>query len=110
VWRGSAGKDENREARDVDDPANRGDNHFFTCERAVAVKQVLLCAVALVLLGASAVRADIRTPPPPPPPPKPPTKPAPDTTAVVAGTAATAGIALAGVWLARSRRRVQPLS
>ena len=74
------------------------------------MKRVLLGAVALVLLGASAARADIRTPPPPPPPPKPPTKPAPDTTTVVAGAAATAGIVLAGVWLARSRRRVQPLS
>ena len=76
------------------------------------MKRVLLIAVAFVLLGASFVRADIRVPPPPPPPKPPtkPTKPALDTTTVVAGTAATAGIVLAGVWIARSRRRVQPLN
>ena len=73
------------------------------------MKRVLLGAVAGALLGASAARADIRIPPPPPPP-KPPTKPAPDTTTVVAGAAATVGIVFAGAWLARSRRRVQPLS
>ena len=72
------------------------------------MKRVLLDAVPGVLLIASVARAD--TLPPPPPPPKPPTKPAPDTTTVVVGGTTAAGIVLAGVWLARSRRRVQPLS
>ena len=74
------------------------------------MKRILLLAVAFVLLGASAVRADV-LPPPPPPPPKPPTKPGPalDPT-ITTGAAAGAGIVLAGAWIARSQRRVRPLN
>ena len=70
------------------------------------MKRVLLSAVAgvVLLVGASVARADL----PPPPPPKPPAKPTkPGLDATAAGVAATVGaVALAGVWLARARRRV----
>jgi hypothetical protein len=62
-------------------------------------------AFATLLLFASAARADVILPPPPPP--KPPTKPALDTVPVVAGIAGAAGLTLAGLWLARTRRRAE---
>lgn len=70
------------------------------------MKRMVLSAFAVTLLCASVAQADIYIPPPPPPPKPPtkPTKPAVDPT-VVAGTIAAVGIVLAGVWLARSRRR-----
>jgi hypothetical protein len=71
------------------------------------MKRVLLSAVAFLLLGVSTARGDVRLPPPPPKPPTKPTKPGFDTTTVVAGATATAGVVLAGVWLIRSRRRIQ---
>ena len=73
------------------------------------MKRILLWAVAFVLLGASVARADLPPPPPPKPPTKP-TKPALDTTTIVAVSSATAGVVLAGVWVVRSRSRVQPLN
>ena len=73
------------------------------------MNRVLRAAVAGVVLlsGAAVARADL----PPPPPPKPPTKPTrpaldADPAPVVAGVAAAAGLVLAGVWVARSRRRI----
>jgi hypothetical protein len=71
------------------------------------MKRLLLSTVAFLVLGVSFARADIRVPPPPPPP-KPPTKPRPepDPATLVAGTAATASLVLAGVWVLRSRRRI----
>jgi hypothetical protein len=71
------------------------------------MKRVLLSAVAFLLLGVSTAHGDVRIPPPPPTPPTKPTKPRLDTTTVVAGAAATAGIVLAGLWLVRTRRRIQ---
>ncbi len=72
------------------------------------MKRVLLSAILFLLLGVPAARADVRgPPPPPPPPPTKPTKPTLDTTPIIAGVVATAGLVLAGVWLTRSRRRIQ---
>ncbi|HEY1189537.1 MAG TPA: hypothetical protein VGE74_17965 [Gemmata sp.] len=67
------------------------------------MKSLVLSALLLLLLGAP-VRADVPRPPPPPPPPPPGAVTAP----VVAGTATAIGLALAGLWLVRSRRRAEP--
>ena len=66
------------------------------------MNRLLLLALAIVLLSASAVHADIPRPPPPPPPPPPGETMTPS---VVAGVAAAVGLVLAGLWVARTRRR-----
>ena len=67
----------------------------------------LLLAFALVLLAAPVAVADLPRPPKPPASPLPPPPPPPPPSAVVAGTAATVGLVLAGVWLVR-RTRLRP--
>ncbi len=59
-------------------------------------------ALMLALFAPSVARADLPALPPPPPPPPPP--PGVVGAPVVAGAATAAALALAGVWLARSRR------
>jgi hypothetical protein len=80
------------------------------------VKKHLLAVCAIALLSSATAIADVlpprprpqpKAPPTSPPPQQPQPKPKPDANLVVAGVTAAAGIALAGVWLARTRRRVQ---